>query len=418
MGKSNSLKTERSLVVMLVCQFTEVLGGAEKQCATLSNALQDCGEEILILTSRVPGYATSDDKTGLKVIRLWAPVPPQSAGRYLPASLFWAVQAFIWIFWHRRRIKVIHVHLLRINAYVAAIVQKLLGIPSVMKLGVGGTLNDLVVIGRHKYLLGKAGARFVARHTSRFIATTDQVRADLISFGVAPETIASIPNGVDLALYAAGLKASRNSRAATLRSEPVFSYVGRFSEEKNVLAMLNALSGVLVPSGTRVVLAGDGPLRTAVTAAVESDTKLSNVEVLGQVQDVAAVVRRSHFLLLVSEREGLSNSLLEALAAGVVPILTKASGSLDAIPFVDYPLFVQDPNQAGITSAIQRACSMSPEEWMHWSEKLSSHAQRAFNLQSVAMQYSALYLKLRQGTVGPNKPAGNMLHADVPTQQR
>jgi glycosyltransferase involved in cell wall biosynthesis len=402
MKKLNRLKTERSLVVMLVCQFTEILGGAEKQCATLSSALQTSGEEIVVITSRVPGYATLDDRTGIKVVRLWAPAPPQLAGRYLPASLIWAFQAFIWIFWHRRRIKVIHVHLLRINAYVAAMTQKLLGIPSVMKLGVGGTMNDMVVIGRYKYLLGNAGTRFVARHTSRFVATTTQVRADLISFGVAPETIASIPNGVDLTLYAAGLETSRDSRAATLKSKPVFSYVGRLSEEKNVLAMLNALSGILVPSDTKVMLVGDGPLRATITTAVRSDIGLSNVELLGQVQDVATILHRSHFLLLVSEREGLSNSLLEALAAGVVPILTMTSGTRDAVPFFDYPLFLEDFSQAGITSAVQRACRMDPEEWVHWSEKLSSHAQHAFNLQSVAMQYSVLYSTLKHEAVGPN----------------
>jgi L-malate glycosyltransferase len=412
MNKFSSLERERSIVVMLVCQFTEVLGGAEKQCATLSRALQTSGEEIVILTSRVPGYPDLDDKTGLKVVRLWTPAPPQSAGRYLPASLIWAIQAFIWIFWHRRRIKVIHVHLLRINAYVAALAQKLLEIPSVMKLGVGGTLNDLVVIGRRKYLLGVAGARFVARHASRFVATTTQVKADLISFGVAPEVIASIPNGVDLNLYTAGLDTSRDSRASMLKSAPVFSYVGRFSEEKNVLAMLHSLSMTVLPSGTKVMLAGDGPLRATVTAAVRSDKGLYGVEILGQVQDVASILHRSHFLLLASEREGLSNSLLEAIAAGVVPILTTTSGTRDAIPFSDYPLFVEDPSHLGITSAVRRACSMLPEEWAYWSDKLSRHAQHTFNVESVAMQYSALYSKLKHGSIDPDKPASSILHVN------
>ena len=201
---------KRNLNVMLTCQFVEVLGGAEKQCASLSAALQAAGENVVVLTSRVPGYPVSDHGQ-LRVVRFWSPVPPQAAGRFLPASLLWAIQVFIWLCWNRRSISVLHVHQLRINAYVAAIAQKLLDIPTVMKLGTGGPLNDLMVIGRRKYVLGAAGARFVVRHVNRFVATTTEIKNDLTAFGVTPQSIVSIPNGVDLSYYSAGLDAIAQS---------------------------------------------------------------------------------------------------------------------------------------------------------------------------------------------------------------
>jgi glycosyltransferase involved in cell wall biosynthesis len=391
------------MVVMLVCQFVEILGGAEKQCASLSRALQAAGEDLVILTSRVPGYP-SKDEAALKVIRFWTPAPPQLAGRYLPASLIWALQAFVWILRHRRNIRILHVHQLRINAYVAAVARKLLGIPSIMKLGTGGSLNDLRVISGRRYMIGKAGARFVARHTSQFVATTAQIRSDLEAFGVDARKIASIPNGVDLDLYSRDLGETQRRRAASLESGPVISYVGRLSAEKNLLPVLNAINIVKAPAGTKILLVGEGPLRGAIEQRIaEARPHLPDVELVGQVEDVAAVLQRSHFLFLVSSREGLSNALLEAAAAGVLPILTMTSGTTDVIPFPDYPLFVKGDGEEHIASVVQEAYSMSPEVWMSWSERLQRHIQQAFGIASVAERYSKLYRKLEKGSATPTE---------------
>lgn len=380
-----------SLVVMLTCQFVEIMGGAEKQCLSLSSALEDLGEKVVVLSSRVPGVPVSDADIGIRVVRFWCPSPPQLAGRHLLSSLLWAMQAMVWLAVHHRRIKVVHAHQLRINAYVAALASKLLGIPSVLKLGVGGDENDLVVIGRRKYLFGRAGVRFVIRHASRFIAISKQIESDLKANGVSPSAIASIPNGVDLGRYADGLAVTQEERVAGIAQAPALCFVGRLSPEKNVLSMVAGLQAVPAPHGAKVRLAGEGPLRSAIEAKLRSARSTLDVELLGTVADVSSLLHKSHFFLLLSSSEGLSNALLEALAAGVVPIITDMSGARDVIPFEEYPLFSASASEVDIAVAISRAYALDPAVWLQWSQRLSQYAERTFDLRAVAQRYVELY---------------------------
>jgi glycosyltransferase involved in cell wall biosynthesis len=305
------------------------------------------------------------------VIRFWCPSPPQLAGRHLLSSLLWAVQALFWLFWHRQHIKVVHAHQLRINAYVAAVASKFLKLPSVLKLGVGGEENDLVVISK-------------------------QIEDDLKVHGVSPFAIASIPNGVDLTRFAARIEETQAARAESIKDAAVFSFVGRLSPEKNVLSMIAGLQSVPTPKKTMVMLAGEGPLREAIEARLQSTRNPLDIRLLGAITDVSGLLHRTHFLLLLSSSEGLSNALLEALAAGVVPIITDMSGARDVIPFESYPLFSASGSEVDIAVAVRRAHVLDPEIWLEWSRRLSQHAKKKFDLESVAARYVELYRALSE----------------------
>jgi len=155
--------------------------------------------------------------------------------------------------------------------------------------------------------------------------------------------------------------------------------------------MLAAIGVVQAPAGTRTFLVGEGPLRAAIEHQIKTQETLSIVQLLGQVENVAAILHDTHFLMLVSEREGLSNALLEGIAAGVLPIVTMTSGTCDVVPFEDYPLFVKGQGEENIVPAIQRAYSMEAEEWRSWSEKLQRHVQHTFGLAEIAERYKKLY---------------------------
>jgi glycosyltransferase involved in cell wall biosynthesis len=103
------------------------------------------------------------------------------------------------------------------------------------------------------------------------------------------------------------------------------------------------------------MLAGEGPLREAIEARLQSARNPLDVRLLGAITDVSVLLHRSHFLLLLSSSEGLSNALLEALAAGVVPIITDMSGARDVIPFESYPLFSVSGSEVDIAVAVRRA---------------------------------------------------------------
>ena len=144
------------------------------------------------------------------------------------------------------------------------------------------------------------------------------------------------------------------------------------------------------------MLAGEGPLREAIEARLQTTRNPLDIRLLGAITDVSGLLHRSHFLLLLSSSEGLSNALLEALAAGVVPIITDMSGARDVIPFESYPLFSSSGSEVDIAVAVRRAYALDPAIWLEWSRRLSEHAKIKFDLESVAMRYVELYRALSE----------------------
>ena len=140
----------------------------------------------------------------------------------------------------------------------------------------------------------------------------------LIRLGVAKNTLAVIPNGVDPNIWRPG--ASQLSER--FRGKRVFLYMGRLATEKNVEALLRAWKLVELP-GCVLVVVGDGPMRQQLQASHSSN----NVIWWGYEADQAirlALLQVAEVFMLPSLVEGLSLALLEAMASGTACVATDA----------------------------------------------------------------------------------------------
>jgi glycosyltransferase involved in cell wall biosynthesis len=102
----------------------------------------------------------------------------------------------------------------------------------------------------------------------------------------------------------------------------LFLYMGRIATEKNVEALLRAWR-LVAPAGCVLVIVGDGPLRSS----LESSYSDSSVLWWGYEQSETmrqAVLQVAEVFLLPSLVEGLSLSLLEAMASGTACVATDA----------------------------------------------------------------------------------------------
>jgi glycosyltransferase involved in cell wall biosynthesis len=142
----------------------------------------------------------------------------------------------------------------------------------------------------------------------------------LIRLGVPRHALAVIPNGVDVSKYSPGPSAIKS----TLQARQLFVYQGRISPEKNVEALLRAWRQAQMGPDCKLAIVGNGPL--------ESSLKLfygnhDSIHWLGFVQDEARridILRGADAFLLPSLVEGLSLSLLEAMACGTACVATDA----------------------------------------------------------------------------------------------
>ena len=153
-----------------------------------------------------------------------------------------------------------------------------------------------------------------------------ELQAEVLQrLGVPAERLAVIPNGVDPDTWRpAEVEPSPELPALRQRfaGQRVFLYMGRLATEKNVEALLRAWR-LVRPSGCVLVIVGDGPLRSALQSnGSESDVVWWGYEPRLEVR--VALQQLAEVFLLPSLVEGLSLSLLEAMASGTACVATDA----------------------------------------------------------------------------------------------
>ena len=118
----------------------------------------------------------------------------------------------------------------------------------------------------------------------------------------------------------------RNTRWSGFGSGKV-SFVGRLIEQKNPAMLLQAFALFHVDHPLfHLHLYGDGPLGGKMEELAESLGISESVTFHGQVKDVDEELSSSHMYVSTSNFEGISNSMLEALAIGVPTICTDCAG--------------------------------------------------------------------------------------------
>jgi glycosyltransferase involved in cell wall biosynthesis len=109
-------------------------------------------------------------------------------------------------------------------------------------------------------------------------------------------------------------------------------HVGSLTRQKAQHVLLEAFASVRMEVPQAVLLiAGDGPLRTALETQAMDLGVLEGVRFLGDRDDVADLMEACDVFVLSSIREGLPVTLLEAMRAGRPSIVTDAGGCPEAV---------------------------------------------------------------------------------------
>lgn len=153
----------------------------------------------------------------------------------------------------------------------------------------------------------------------RVIVFSDLQRDLLIKLGVPAATLAVIPNGVDTRRYTPGPSAVK----ADLYARRLFVYQGRISPEKNVEALLRGWRQADMGPGCKLAIVGGGPLEASLKRFYDDDDIIW-LGYLANEQRRIDILRAADGFILPSFVEGLSLSLLEAMACGTACIATDA----------------------------------------------------------------------------------------------
>jgi glycosyltransferase involved in cell wall biosynthesis len=124
---------------------------------------------------------------------------------------------------------------------------------------------------------------------------------------------------------------------------PIGIWVGSLDERRDPVAVVRAAER----TSTSLLVVGEGALRADVERAADT-----HVRVLGQRRDVPALLAAADFFVLMSQREGLSFALLEAMAHGLPAIVADIPENREAIG--DSGIAVPYADEDAVASAMQR----------------------------------------------------------------
>jgi glycosyltransferase involved in cell wall biosynthesis len=162
-------------------------------------------------------------------------------------------------------------------------------------------------------------APFLA-HYDRVIIFSQLQRNVLKRLGVPKEKLAVIPNGVDVQKYSPGsshLKSQFNAKS-------LFVYQGRIAAEKNVEALLRAWKQSDLGDSCKLLIVGNGHLSTSLKPFYGEEHNIIWLGFVADEQRRIDILRAADVFILPSLLEGLSLSLLEAMACGVACVATDA----------------------------------------------------------------------------------------------
>lgn len=371
-------------VCMLIARFAPLGGGTEAQARRLSGALAAGGVGVFVVTARVAGLPAAETVDGIPVRRTFAPGP-------LPlSSLLFCCSALLHLLRRRRDFDLIHAHLASSHVLAALLARAALGTPVIVKLGGGRATGDIGTSLRRPW--GRWKLRRIARGADRVVAPSRAVAEEAVAFGFPAGKIRVIPNGVDTAAFApaaAGRTGEERARLGLPAAGPVGVFTGRLEPGKGLEALLELWPHLGAEAS--LLLVGDGSLRRPLAARHASD----RVRFVGPVDDVRPFLHAADLFFLPSAGEGLSNSLLEAMSCGLVPVVSAIPANTEAVTAGEDG-FVVDFTAPGPALAALRAILAQRAGWAALGAAARRTVEARFSLERVRDAHRALYASLCQ----------------------
>jgi glycosyltransferase involved in cell wall biosynthesis len=247
-----------------------------------------------------------------KVSQVAPPTPPQdTAARSNILNplklLWWGLRAA-----RRENPQVIYGIYYTTNGLLAWLIARLTGKKCLVSF-IGTDLNkDVLEYASGPFLL------WFLRRTDAITVFDEAARQKLIERGVRAERIFVMPHAVEM---------SRFVRRTDAPQDIDVIFTGLLIELKEVARLLDAWAKVVKKRPeARLALVGDGPLRPELEAQAARLGISENVIFTGWVDNVADYLSRAKIFVNLANQEGVPHSMIEAMACGLVPVVTDVGG--------------------------------------------------------------------------------------------
>ena len=231
-----------------------------------------------------------------------------------------------------------------------------------------------------------AQALWLARRSAATVGVSFGVRDHLLALGFPSAQCVAIPNGIDLARFPA------SAQAPWAQRDDAILMASRFGRQKDHATLVRAVA-LLQARGLdpRLAFAGGGKQRQrkAIEALVGRLGLGAQVNFLGLVADVPALLARQRIFVLSTHYEGMPLALLEAMAAGCACIGSDVVGVREVIDPGRTGLLVPEGDAPALADALADLLT-HPARAEALGRAARAQAEEAFDVSHMHARYEAL----------------------------
>jgi glycosyltransferase involved in cell wall biosynthesis len=212
--------------------------------------------------------------------------------------------------------------------------------------------------------------------------------------GYPLDSIRVIRNGIDTTRFRPDRREGARRSLGCDPRDVVIGTAGRLVPVKDHATLLNALA-LLRSQGIRfrAIIAGDGPLRQGLDALAQSTGIADAVEFVGERSDMEDVMAAYDIFALSSTSEGLSNTVMEAMATGLPVVATHVGGTDELVEQGTTGLLVPASDPRAFAGALAELIKGEARR-QSMGRAGRERVQRDYSLDRMVRAYEELYLGL------------------------
>ena len=358
-----------SLIVHIVFRFD--YGGLENGVVNIINGLSDAPfRHVVIALTEATDFAD----------RLQGEVAVYSIGKR-PGKDF---GAYIRLYRLLRQLRPDIVHTRNIGTLDCAFVAFLAGVPIRIHGEHGWDVFDPDGTNKkYRYM-----RRVLHRFVQRIVTVSQDLERWLIDVvGLPQKKIRHICNGVNTERF----QPAQESEQATEGRDVVIGSVTRFSAIKNPLNLVEAFISLRQSDNSaRLIMIGDGELHQKARQRL-SDAGLEGASWLpGSREDIPQQLRSMDIFVLGSLREGISNTVLEAMASGL-PVIASDTGGNRELVYDNVNGVLVTPGDSYLLSKAILAYVQDPDLRLRHGLASRDRVMSGFSIERMINEYRSLY---------------------------
>lgn len=350
-------------------------GGAENQVVNIASRLKQRGWDAHII-SMLPlmefGSELAEADIPVDCLNMRRKIPdPRGALRLIRIL-------------RRHKTGILHCHMVHANL-LGRLVRPLARIPVLIC-----TAHNMNEGGRWRELAYRITHRLADLTTSVSQAAAERY----IEVGAVPGgDIAVIPPGIDTDRFRKNPSAGRRLRAELgLGEEFVWLAVGNFWTANDHPNLLSGFAETLkMREDARLLLVGEGPLKSQAQAAARRLGMSDHVRFLGRRTDVRALMNAADAYVMSSAWEGMPAVLLEASAAELPIVATDVGGNREVVDDGVSGLLVPPRNSDALADAMTRVMARSEAELGRMGKQGRARTVAHYDLELIVDRWEAIY---------------------------